>query len=93
MGVKIRSLKEAAEPDHIGVTATMTFDEYAALQGHLDDFRVFPSRLITEPATTIKTGVCRSYTKYFLFPVNLRRRWRTDQCDFGKLQCGILARA
>ena len=86
----IRTLKQGEEDGHFAVSALLTQEEYAELQGRLDDLRVFAATLIDEPASTIKTGARHSYAKYLLFPVKLRRRWRTDQFDFEKLRCGVL---
>ena len=64
--------------------------DFEHLLGKLDHLCVFSRRTIAERATFIKTGVRHSFAKYLLFPVALRRQFRTEEYDFGKLMCGTL---
>ena len=84
----IRTLKQSEEPGHLELTGLLTEEEYAELNGHLNDLRIFSDRLVTESANTIRSGARHSFAKYLLFPVTLRRRWRTDKHDFERLRCG-----
>jgi len=47
-------------------------------------------KTITEPTSFTKTGARHSFAKYLLFPVKLRRQFKTDEFDFEKLQCGTV---
>jgi hypothetical protein len=38
----------------------------------------------------IRTGARHSYAKYLLFPVKLRRQFRTDEYGFDKSTCGVM---
>lgn len=88
--MRIHVLKRADEDGNLEVVGQLSSQEYAELQGTLEDLRVFSIKRVSEPASSIKTGARHSYAKYLLFPVTLRRQWRTEQYDFEKLRCGVL---
>ena len=75
--VKIRELQQAA-PGTLDITGQLSEAEYAALGGKLNDLCLFAADSISQSASVIKTGARHSYAKYLLFPVALRRKWRTD---------------
>ena len=51
---------------------------------------VFATSTIGEPASAIRTGARHSYAKYLLFPVTVRRQFKTDKFDFKNIVCGTL---
>lgn len=86
----ILHLEQSQQPNAVEVKARMEDSEFEQLLGNLDELRVFASKTIIEPASVIQTGARHSYAKYLLFPVKLRRQFRTDEYDFEKLRCGAL---
>jgi hypothetical protein len=88
--VRIIQLETGRKAGKVEITGLMDTGEFNQLLGFLDDLHVFAAPLLTQPATTIKTGAKNSYAKYLLFPVKLRRAFKTEQYDFGKVTCGTL---
>ena len=89
--MKILDLKNGAKKGNgVEFNGIMGGAEFRQLLGHLDSLCVFATQTITEEASFIKTGARHSYAKYFLFPVKLRRQYRADDYDFGKLLCGTV---
>ena len=64
--------------------------EVEQLLGRRENLAVFATETIDEPATAIKTGARHSFAKYLLFPVKLRRQFKTDGYDFDNLSCGVV---
>jgi hypothetical protein len=90
MDVKILTLEENSKPHSVEVKALLGDTEFQQLLGRLDNLAVFATEAIDEPATAIKTGARHSFAKYLLFPVKLRRQFKTDGYDFSKLSCGVM---
>ena len=86
----IIKLQKSTKPRGIEVRALMSDVEFEHLLGHLDHLCVFATKTISEPATTIKTGARHSYARYLLFPVRLRRQFKTDEFDFERISCGTV---
>ena len=83
-------MENSRKPNGIIVTALLGNAEYEQFLGNLDNLCVFARRTITERATATKTGARHSYAKYLLFPVKLRRKFKTEKFDFQKITCGKL---
>src|SRR5437667_3309011 len=88
--MKILALEENKKPHGVEVKALLGDTEFQQLLGHLDNLAVFATETIDEPATAILTGARHSAAKYLLFPVKLRRQFKTGGYDFGKLSCGVM---
>lgn len=88
--MKILTLEENNRPHSVEIKAVMGDTEFQQLLGRLDNLAVFATETINAPAAAIKTGARHSYAKYLLFPVKLRREFRTDGYDFDKLDCGVV---
>lgn len=86
----ILHLEQSQKPGAVEVRAIMDDAEFEQLIGNLDNLCVFAAKTITEPASAIQTGARHSYAKYLLFPVRLRRQFKTDDYDFDKIRCGVL---
>lgn len=90
MGVRIISLAESKKPHSVDIKASMGDTEIEQLLGRRENLAVFATETIDEPATAIKTGARHSFAKYLLFPVKLRRQFKTDGYDFDNLSCGVV---
>lgn len=88
--MRIRVLQQGKELGTLEIHGQLTEQEYLELRGRLQDLRLFAAESVSEPASCVKTGARHSFAKYLLFPVGLRRKWRADDYDFGKLRCGAL---
>src|SRR5258706_14328599 len=88
--MKIVALEENKKPHGVEVKALLGDTEFQQLLGHLDNLAVFATETIDEPATAILTGARHSAARYLLFPVTLRRQFKTDDYDFEKLSCGVM---
>ena len=88
--MKILSLEESGQPGSVVIKSTMGVPEFEQLIGRLDNLCVFATKTVNEPASFTKTGARHSWAKYLLFPVTLRRRFRTDHFDFEKLTCSTV---
>lgn len=86
----ILNLEQSQEQNAIEIRARMHDQEFEQLLGNLDELCVFACKTIKEPASVVQTGARHSYAKYLLFPVKLRRQFKTDEYDFSKLLCGAL---
>ena len=86
----ILDLHKSKKPRGIEIRALLSDVEFEHLLGNLDSLCVFATKTIGEPASVIKTGARHSYTKYLLFPVKLRRQFKTDQYDFENISCGTI---
>jgi len=64
--------------------------EFEQLAGNLDNLCVFATKTVTEPSSVIKSGKRSQFSKYLLFPVALRRKFKTTDFDFEKLVCGVV---
>ena len=88
--MKILRLENSRKPNGIVITALFGNAEFKQLVGDLSNLCVFARSTIGEPASVIKTGARHSYAKYLLFPVKLRRQFKTEEFDFKKIACGSL---
>jgi hypothetical protein len=88
--LRILNLEASKRPRGIEIKALLSDTEFGQLLSQLDNLCVFATQTITEPATAIKTGARHSYAKYLLFPVKLRRQFKTDDFDFEKVECGAV---
>ena len=88
--MKIISLKNSREPRAVEIKALLGDTEFAQLASNLKNLCVFATLNIKEPAKAIKTGARHSYAKYLLFPVSLRRKFKTDTFNFDELECGAV---
>ena len=88
--MRIVKVKNSDKPNAVEIKALMGDAEYQQLIGHLQELCVFATRTIAERATCIKTGARHSFAKYLLFPVKLRRAFKTDEFDFDKIVCGTV---
>ena len=88
--MKILKITNGSKGDAVEIQALLGSAEFDQLIGTLDHICVFATRTITERATAIKTGARHSYAKYLLFPVSLRRRFKTDEYDFEKIKSGTV---
>ena len=88
--MKIMDLKNSKKPNGVEINALIGSAEFTQLLGELNNLCVFSIKTISEPASFTKTGARHSYTKYLQFPKKLRRQFKTDEYDFGKLLCGTL---
>ena len=88
--MRILTLEENSRPHHVEIKALLGETEFQQLLGRLDNLAVFATEAIDEPAAAIKTGARHSYAKYLLFPVKLRRQFKTDGYDFNNLSCGVV---
>ena len=86
--MRIVKITNSDKPNGIGIIGIMGSAEFEQLVGALDFLCVFSTKTIVERATAIKTGARLSHAKYLLFPVSLRRRFKTDEFDFEKIVCG-----
>ena len=64
--------------------------EFSQLAGEVDNLCVFAGDKIQEDSSFIKTGARHSYAKYMLFPIALRRKFRTESYDFENMVCGSI---
>lgn len=88
--MRILRIEDSRKPNGIEIRGLMGNAEYEQLVGNLDNLMVVATRTITERATVTLTGARHSAAKYLLFPVRLRRQFKTDEFDFEKLLCGSL---
>ncbi len=88
--MKILSLKNSRQPRAVEIKAILGDTEFEQLAGNLKSLCVFATLNIKEPANAIKTGARHSYAKYLLFPVSLRREFKTDTFNFDELECGAI---
>lgn len=86
----ILHLEQSQKPGAVEVRAIMDDAEFEQLVGNLDNLCVFSTKTITETASAIQTGARHSYAKYLLFPVRLRRQFKTDDYNFEKIVCGAV---
>lgn len=86
--LKILDLKNSRSPNGVEIKALMGSSEFKQLNGELNNLCVFATESISEPTTIKKTGARHSYASYFLFPVKMRRQFKTDEHDFENLRCG-----
>ena len=86
----IFSVDERATRSDIFIHARLDISEFHALQGHMDNLTVFSPSLIDTPSKAIKTGARHSYARYFLLPVPIRRKFRTDTHDFDNIKCSAV---
>lgn len=89
--MKILDLEDGKKAKRVVIRALMGVPEFEQLGGSLDKLCVFSTKTIREPSSVIKTGARHSYAKYFLFPVSLRRRFKTEEYDFENLKSGTVA--
>jgi len=87
---RILYIEDSKKPRGVEIKAIMGLPEFEQLVGSLDNLCVFACKTITEPASVIKTGARHSWAKYILFPVKLRRRFKTTDFDFENLTCGTV---
>ena len=85
--LRVSATKEASE---LEIQGLLDQSEFRQLLGELQDLCIFSQGTIIEPASAIKTGARHSYAKYLLFPVKLRRQYKTDAFDFTRIRCGVL---
>lgn len=88
--MKIIHLENIKKIRGVEIRAIIGNAEFLQLLGNLENLCVFAISTISEPATSIKTGARHSYAKYLLFPVKLRRQFKTDDYDFEELTCGTV---
>jgi hypothetical protein len=88
--VNILRLEKADGARGIIVRSRVDELEFEQLRGQLDHLGVFAPKLVDTKATLIKTGARHSYAKYLLFPVHLRRLYKTTDYDFASLTCGAI---
>ncbi len=88
--MRILRIENSKKPNGVEINALMGEAEFRQLLGYLDNLCVFATKTIIEPATAIKTGARHSYAKYLLFPVKLRREFKTHDFDFEKIVCGTV---
>lgn len=88
MFLKILNLRKSPASDVVDIDGRMEGEEFKQLGGELDNLRLFASTLITEAASVIQTGAKHQFATYLLFPIKLRRRYKTDDFDFRKAKCG-----
>ncbi|MDA2934367.1 hypothetical protein MYX82_08485 [Acidobacteria bacterium AH-259-D05] len=88
--MRILYIENSKKPNGIEIRGLLGDAEFKQLVGNLDFLCVFATRTIIERATCIKTGARHSFAKYLLFPVKLRRQFKTDQFDFEKMNCGFV---
>jgi len=86
----ILNLEQGQKPGTVEVKAIMEDAEFEQLVGNLDNLCVFATKTVTEPSSAIQTGARHSFARYLLFPVRLRRQFKTDEFDFDKLLCGAV---
>lgn len=88
--MKILKLEESKGQDGVIVKAWLDKNEFQRLNGYLDKLVVFSAKAIDESSKAIKTGARNSYARYFLLPVQIRKRFKTDTHDFEHIMCGAL---
>jgi hypothetical protein len=88
--MRILNLENNKKARVIEIKAVLGETEFEQLAGDLDNLCLFSTKRVVEPSTAIKTGARHSYAKYLLFPVSLRRQYKTDDFDFEKLVCGVV---
>lgn len=86
--MKISRLEAGKKPNSVEIKALMGASEFRQLLGYLDNLCVFETKTIVEHSSVIKTGARHNCAKYLLFPVKLRRKFKTDEFDFEKISCG-----
>lgn len=62
--------------------------EFKQLQGSLNNICMFSVDTITEPAKVTKTGARHSHAKWFLLPVKMRMKYKSDGMDFETTRVG-----
>ena len=88
--MKIVSVENGSSHHAIVIKAILGSQEFAQLQGNIQDICVFATHTIDERATFIKTGARHSHAKFLLLPAVLRRKLPIDTYDFQRLTCGIV---
>ncbi len=88
--MQIWNITKSKEPGGFDVKGLLGGAEFKQLAGNLQDLCVFSRSTITKPTSAIKTGARHSYAKYLLFPSALRRQFKTEAYDYGRLRCGVL---
>ena len=88
--MRIQRIQLSKKPGGLDIKALLGTAEYRQLQGRFLDLRIFSRSSLTLSASVVKTGSKHSYTKYLLFPVALRRKFRTDACNFDRVRCGVI---
>ena len=89
MLLKILNLRKSPASDVVDIDGRMEGEEFKQLGGELDNLRLFALTLITEAASVIQTGARHQFATYLLFPIKLRRRYKTDDFDYRKAKCGV----
>jgi len=72
------------------MTIELTVSEFKQLEGELNVLCTFSPDAIREPARANKTGARHSSANWLLFPVTLRRRYKSSNYDFENITCGTL---
>ena len=90
--LKILNLRQSPAPDVVEIDARMDVAEFKQLGGELDNLCIFAVKAITNQASAIQTGARHQFASYLLFPIKLRRQFKTDEFDFRKVTCGAFTR-
>lgn len=64
--------------------------EFKQLQGNIRNICMLAIDTVTESVKVTRTGAPHSYAKWFLLPVKMRARYKTDEYDFEKVRCGCV---
>ena len=89
--MKILHVENSDRPNGVEIRALMGETEFKQLLGYLDNLCVFATRTCNQPAKAIRTGARASYSKWLLFPAKLRKQFKTDEFDFGKVLCSTVS--
>lgn len=85
--MEILNLSSGKKPNKVEIKAHMEVTEFRRLLGYLNHLCVFETETIAEHSSVIKTGARHRFAKYLLFPVKLRKQFKTNDFDFEKLTC------
>ena len=88
--MRILKLEENKKNNGVIIKALLGTGEFTQLGGHLKNLVLFAVKTIDEPTKAIKTGARHSYARYFLLPICIRKRFKTDTHDFENIKCGAV---
>jgi hypothetical protein len=87
--MKILSLKNEGE-GYLKIEAMVSQLEFSQWAGEINAICSFSPDIISEPAKVNKTGARHSSASWLLFPVALRKRFKTNKYDFDAITCGAV---